>query len=100
MIINATVESGYPVVATLALMASLVEVVYYLRVTGRLYFKPPRDEVKQRPVPLTAMIPLAVLGATTILVGLNPDWIMKIITPAAGELLQYSTYIKQVLATL
>jgi len=98
-IISETIRAGFVLVAALALVGSIIEAVYYLRVVGRLYFKPHHEQIKVQYVHPTALIAMSILAILALLTGLYPNLVMNYLQPAAAELLHKSAYIKSVLAT-
>jgi len=99
LVLSETVRAHYLVVAALILLGSVIEAVYYLRVVGRLFFKPPEQEIEPRRVPVSGMIPMAVLVVAAIVIGLYPDGVLHLLKPAAKELLDRQFYIHSVLGT-
>ena len=85
-------------IAALVLFGSIIEAVYYLRVVGRLYFKPPQESIRVMYVHYSAIIAMGILAVITLIAGLYPDLVMQYLKPAAAELLDKSIYIKSVLS--
>ncbi len=96
-VISETVKSHYIVIAALILLGSLIEAVYYLRVVGRLFFKPASEKVSAEPLPISGFISMFVLVAAAIVIGLYPNWVMHLLQPAAKELFDKQFYIHSVL---
>ena len=98
-IISETIHAGFVLIAALALVGSVIEAVYYLRVVGRLYFKPHHEELKVKRAHGSALFAMSILAIIALVVGLYPDLVIHYLKPAAAELLDRSVYIKSVLAS-
>ena len=97
LVISATVKAHYLAVAALALVGSVIEAVYYLRVVGRLFFRPSDERIQPARLPVSGFISLGLLVLAVVVIGLYPGWVMHALQPAAQELLDKSFYIRSVL---
>jgi len=97
MILSATIHNGFVILAALALIGSVIEAVYYLRVVGRLYFKKPHEGERTHYVHPTAIAAMTILTLIILFIGLYPDFLITYLKPAAAELIDKSAYIKDVL---
>ncbi|NOZ55826.1 MAG: proton-conducting membrane transporter [Calditrichaeota bacterium] len=97
LVISETVKAHYVAIAALALVGSVIEAVYYLRVVGRLFFKPADERVRAARLPVSAFVSLGLLVVAVVVIGLYPGWVMHVLQPAAHELLDKSFYIHSVL---
>ncbi len=80
-------------VVVLILISAIIEVVYYLRVVSRLYFK--RETATDvRRTPISGLVAMGILAIVILFVGLYPNTILEWLTPAARELMNSSGYIK------
>ncbi len=81
----------------LILGVSIVEIVYYFRVMGRLYFgKPAEGSIMQKPT-IGGVVAMSILAVTILVVGFYPDIISSYIQSAAATLLDKAQYIHNVL---
>jgi len=99
LIISETVKAHYMLIAALILLGSVIEAVYYLRVVGRLFFKPAGQNIQAEQLPLSGLISMGVLVIAAIVIGLYPNWVMALLHPAARELFDKQFYIHSVLGT-
>ncbi len=87
VIIYASMDAGYMLIAILILSASVIELVYFLRVVQRIWMREPGDsEVKK--ASNASIISMMVLAAIVIVMGIYPQAFFRILGPAAGELLK------------
>ncbi len=82
-----------------ALVGSLLEAAYYLRLLQVLYRKPAPGVAESRPFPWLPVAVLTTLGLGVLLMSLTPHVWFQWLRPAAAELLQRGAYISRVLAT-
>jgi formate hydrogenlyase subunit 3/multisubunit Na+/H+ antiporter MnhD subunit len=96
-ILMATADSGlYALMATI-LAVSIIELVYYLRVLGRLYFgKPQNNVILQKPT-FGGILSMTVLGIAIVAIGFHPDLVSSFIHNAADTLLDRAGYIHNIL---
>ena len=98
IIISETIRNGFVVIAALALVGSVIEAVYYLRVVGRLYFKKHHDGQQEKYVGGSAILAMSILVVLAIVIGLYPDLVLHYLKPAAEELVNKTLYIQSVFA--
>jgi len=98
IIISETIRNGFIIVAAFALVGSVIEAVYYLRVVGRLYFKKHDDKQQEKYVHGSAIFAMSILVLLAIAIGLYPDLVMQYLKPAAEELVNKTLYIQSVIA--
>ena len=98
IIISETIRNGFIVVAAFALVGSIIEAVYYLRVVGRLYFKKYDDKQQEKYVHSSAIFAMSILVLLAVVIGLYPDLVMQYLKPAAEELVNKTLYIQSVIA--
>ena len=120
MIVRAAVAEQGPVfliLVGLVLVATVVEGAYFFRVVQTLYFKK-RDDVsaaadghdvvpgagegrgdvrERRDAPVLALVPMFIVVALIIAIGVYPDAITGVLDSAASELLERAHYIRSVL---
>lgn len=98
LIIKAALSRGgiYAVLMGIALIATVIEGAYFLRVVQGIYFKEGDIEgIKENLVLI--LIPIFILAALIVFVGLFPGFLVGILKPAAAELLNRAGYIGSVL---
>jgi len=95
-----TETTAYLVLVVVALAATVIEAGYFFRVIQGLYFKTARKDRSLAPVkeaPATALIPILVLAALIIGIGVYPQLVTGVLERAADELVNRGVYIKNVL---
>jgi len=98
-----TGRSAYVGLAAVALAATVVEGGYFFRVIQGLYFKRRTEPQSARPVreaPAAALVPVVVLGALIIAIGVYPQLVTGALEGAARELVNRGAYIRDVLEAL
>ncbi len=99
ILISAADSSLYGLIA-LILVVSIVEIVYYFRVVGRLYFgKPTEGSVMHKATP-GGIIAMSILSIAILVIGFYPDIITSYIHNAAEALLDKAQYIHNVLPSV
>jgi formate hydrogenlyase subunit 3/multisubunit Na+/H+ antiporter MnhD subunit len=110
MIVRAAVAEQGPVflvLVGLVLVATVVEGAYFFRVVQTLYFKKREvvpggldvrdDASERRDAPALALVPMFIIVALIIAIGVYPDAITGVLDSAASELLERTNYIRSVL---
>ncbi len=100
LIIFGLVHSGQVVYAALALIGSVIEVVYFARLLGYLYGKDPSEELLNSTLESKkgfALLGMTFLAAFVILIGVYPDFITNFILGGTAELVYKSFYISSIL---
>ncbi len=89
-IIAGSAEAGDngAIVAVLILAASIIELVYFLRIIHRIWLREPKKGLDVSDPPLSTLAPMAVLAVTVIIMGIYPQIFFRVIIPAAQELLK------------
>ncbi|RUA29391.1 MAG: proton-conducting membrane transporter, partial [Bacteroidetes bacterium] len=96
-ILMATADASFYYLMATILIVSIIEIVYYFRVMGRLYFgKPQNDVILQKPT-FGGIFAMSVLAIVIIAVGIHPDFVSGFIQSAADTLLDKAGYINNVL---
>jgi proton-translocating NADH-quinone oxidoreductase chain N len=99
ILMSAADSSLYGLIA-LILAVSIIEIVYYFRVVGRLYFgKPAEGSIMHKATP-GGIIAMSILSITILVVGFYPDIISSYIHNAAEALLDKAQYIENVLPSV
>jgi len=81
-----TNQTGYIVLAVIAVLLSLIAAYYYLRVVKTMYFDEPLDSTPIRGDAGTGVL-LALNGAAALLFGIAPDWLMSLCRDAVQKAL-------------
>ena len=103
MIVRAALEKAdafYMVLIAVALVGTLVEGAYFLRLVQGLFFKPAPEgaaEQTSKEAPLSALVPVGVLAALIVAVGIYPRLVARALTPAANDLLDRQGYVERVM---
>ncbi len=79
------------------LAVTVIEITYYLRIVGRIYFAKEEGEPASHKPSINASIAMSLLALFIIVIGIYPDLIMGYIDQAAGALLDKSHYINELL---
>ncbi len=81
------------------LLVTIIELTYYLRVVGRIYFaKEEEGEPASHRPSINALVAMSSLALFIIVIGVYPDLIMPHIQNAADALLDKTNYIQQILS--
>ena len=98
-ILMAAADASFYYLMGTILIVSIIEIVYYFRVMGRLYFgKPQNDVILQKPT-FGGIFAMSILAVVIIAIGIHPDFISGFIQSAADTLLDKAGYINSVLQT-
>ncbi|NOQ92210.1 MAG: hypothetical protein GQ552_05770 [Flavobacteriaceae bacterium] len=96
-VLSAAADKNMIMLIVTILAVSVVEIVYYFRVIGKLYFSEEKKDIEiYKPTP-QALIAMSALGITIIVVGFYPDLVSGYFHNAADILLDKASYIKFVL---
>lgn len=79
------------------LLITIIEVTYYLRVVGRIYFSKEEGEPASHKPSINAIFAMSFLALFIIVIGVYPDLITGYINQAAEALLNKTNYINQIL---
>jgi len=78
----------------------VIEVGYFLRLLQILFFTETETEGKRMELPLSALIPITILAALIVAIGVYPHIITHLLQEAANGLVERSAYIQSVLGAL
>ena len=93
-------SSSYTGLIVLVLVATVIEVGYFMKLLQIMFFKQPTDAEAVKELPLSALIPITILAALIIAIGVYPHMISTVLQHAADGLIQRSAYIQSVLGAL
>ncbi len=79
------------------LLVTVIELTYYLRVVGRIYFAKEEGEPASHKPSINAVIAMSGLALFIIVIGIYPDLITGYLQDAATALLDKANYIQQIL---
>lgn len=83
-------KAGKPFFVVILLLGALLIFAYYAKVLNTAYFKmPEKENPKQREAPLSMLIPIIVLAASCLIVGVLAYWPVAFIRPWVERLLEY-----------
>ncbi len=105
MIIRAALTKAdalFTVLIAIALVGTVVEGAYFFRIVQGLYFRAAPEGVGANPggdveAPFSALVPICVLAAAIVAVGVWPYALIRYLAPAAADLLDKAAYIQHVL---
>jgi len=98
-----TNRAAYLGFVAVALAATVVEAGYFLRVIQGLYFKAgakERSAGSVKEAPATALIPILILAALIVAIGVHPQLVTDLLDGAAKDLISRGAYIRDVLEAL
>jgi proton-translocating NADH-quinone oxidoreductase chain N len=95
MIYVATWEVN-PLLTVVCLIVSAITLAYYMKAFSSIFLGPCRIKIKEK-TPLCMIVPVLILTALCVIIGIFPQIITPVIDQAASALLDKSTYIKSVL---
>ncbi len=98
-ILYATARAKFYGLLLLALLGSVLEAAYYLRLLQVLYFQEPQKPLVPGRTPWLPALSLGVLAVLLLLFSAFPHQVFHLVRPAATELLNRGWYISKVLAT-
>jgi NADH-quinone oxidoreductase subunit N len=81
--IDSVLTAGFPALAVLMVLASVVGAFYYLRVVWYMYFDPAEDRSVFQAGMETKVV-LSVNGIAVLLLGVLPGWLLKLCVDAIG----------------
>jgi proton-translocating NADH-quinone oxidoreductase chain N len=100
LIVKAALAKGellFIILVGIVLLGTVIEGTYFFRVIQTMYFKDGNNEIDKKESPITGLIPMSIFAVLIIFIGVYPDFIIKILNPAASELLDKVEYIRSVL---
>ncbi len=81
------------------LLITIIELVYYLRAVGRIYFAKEEMKAVAHKPSSNALLAMSLLALFIIVIGIYPDIITGYLNDAAGALLDKAHYIQQILGS-
>jgi proton-translocating NADH-quinone oxidoreductase chain N len=80
------------------LIVTVIELVYYLRTVGRIYFAKEEVEEPSHKPSVNAIVAMSFLALFIIVIGVYPNLITDYLHSAASSILDKANYIQQILA--
>ena len=96
-ILMAAADEKYIFLIIGILLVTIIEVTYYLRIVGRLYFSKEQGEPASHKPSINALFAMSFLALFIVVIGIYPDLITGYIDQAADALLDKTNYINQIL---
>jgi formate hydrogenlyase subunit 3/multisubunit Na+/H+ antiporter MnhD subunit len=93
----AAAKSHYIPLIVLILSISIIELVYYMRVLHKLYFKEPTGEYEPHKPRWNAALAMILIAVVILAIGIYPDLVTGYIGKAAHAIMDKSAYIHNVL---
>lgn len=94
LILESTLGLERYLITALILIATIIEISYYLKVIQNLYFKDNTLRVKKL---IPCFIPVGVLSALAIYIGIKPSYILNFLTQVSNQIIDNSNYIISIL---
>ena len=85
LVFTSALESGMTWLAVIGVSASVLQTAYLFRLINVMYGRKPKDE-KRIKEPKLLLIPVFILVAAIIVLGLYPDIVLRLIEPATRQL--------------
>ena len=93
-------SATYTGLIVLVLLATVIEVGYFMKLLQIMFFTETETEGAVKELPLSALIPITILAALIIAIGVYPQMISDVLQQAASGLVERSAYIQSVLGAL
>ncbi len=90
-------SASYTGLIVLVLLATVIEVGYFMKLLQIMFFTQAEGEESVKELPLSALIPITILAALIIIIGVYPHMISGLLQQAASGLVERSAYIQTVL---
>lgn len=100
LIIKAALIGGnllYTILIGIVLLGTVIEGTYFFRVIQTINFKKTERAAENHDSPVAGLIPMVILAALIVILGVCPNIVARIIDPAASEFLNRIEYIRSVL---
>jgi NADH:ubiquinone oxidoreductase subunit 2 (subunit N) len=99
MIVNSALQAEHILITVLILLATIIEIAYYLKVIQNLFFAKASNKIKNNKTKNAAhsYLPVLVLISLVFILGIYPELITGTLAKAANELVNSSNYITNVL---
>ena len=93
-------SATYTLLIVLVLLATVIEVGYFMKLLQIMFFTEAETEGAVKELPLSALIPITILAALIIAIGVYPQMVSGVLQQAASGLVERSVYIQSVLGAL
>ncbi len=85
LVFTAAIQSGMSWLAVIGVLASVLQTAYLFRLINSMWGKKPKDETKIKE-PKLLLIPVFILVAAIVILGLYPQIVLNLIEPATRQL--------------
>ncbi len=85
LVFTAAIEANLSWLAIIGVLTSVIQTAYLLRILNYMYGKAPKDETKLKE-PKILLVPIFILVAIIIVLGIYPSFILNLINPAVQQL--------------
>jgi NADH:ubiquinone oxidoreductase subunit 2 (subunit N) len=85
LVFTAAIQANMSWLAVIGVLASVLQTAYLFRLINYMYGKKPKDEIRVKE-PKLLLIPVFILVAAIIVLGLYPEIVLRLIAPAANQL--------------
>jgi proton-translocating NADH-quinone oxidoreductase chain N len=90
-------EILFTILIGIVLLATIIEVAYFLRVVQTIYFKGKKTKHKRKRAPVNVLIALFIFAGLIVVIGIYPKIITNLLDSGASELLNKLDYINNVI---
>jgi proton-translocating NADH-quinone oxidoreductase chain N len=85
LVFTAAIEANMSWLAVIGVLTSVIQTAYLLRLINYMYGKKPKDETRIKE-PMRLLIPIFILVAAIIILGLYPQLVFNLIQPATQQI--------------
>ena len=84
LVINAVINTKFSWLAVILMLVSVLQTAYLFRLVNYMYAKKPKDETRIKE-PLKLLIPIFILVAAIIIIGVYPRLVLDLIQPVIQQ---------------
>ena len=84
LVVNAVINTKFSWLAVILVLVSVLQTAYLFRLVNQMYAKKPKDETRIKE-PLKLLIPIFILVAAIIVIGVYPSLVLDLIQPAVTQ---------------
>jgi NADH-quinone oxidoreductase subunit N len=86
LVFTAAIEANLGWLAVIGVLASVVQTAYLLRLVSRMYARTPRENAIRIKEPRRLLVPIFILVAAIIILGIYPTTVLNLIQPVTQQL--------------
>jgi len=86
LVFTAAIEANLSWLAVIGVLASVVQTAYLLRLVNRMYARTPQENAIRIKEPKRLLVPIFILAATVIILGIYPTIVLNLIQPVVRQL--------------